>query len=233
MNKQTGFPGLGHNILGLITFFTMSIALYMVFIWSPIEKVMREVQKIFYFHVGTAWVGFFAFFVVFVCSIMYLKTKERKWDIIAASAAEIGVVFITLVIITGPIWAKSAWNTWWTWEPRLTTSLILWFIYIAYVLVRASSVENEKKARLSAIFGIIGFVDVPIVFLSIKWWSVAHPFLIENGKMSLEPAMFQTLMVSVLAFTLLFFYLLQKGIAISKAQDEVNAIKGKLREKYN
>ena len=233
MKKQSGILGLGHQVLGIITFLVMSLALYMVFIWSPLETTMREVQKIFYFHVGTALVGFFAFFVVFVCSIMYLKTKDRKWDIIAASAAEIGVIFITLVIITGPIWAKSAWNTWWTWEPRLTTSLILWFIYIAYVLVRASSVENEKKARLSAIFGIIGFVDVPIVFLSIYWWSVAHPFLIENGKMNLEPAMFQTMMVSVLAFTLLFFYLLQKGIAISQLQDKVNAIKGKLREKYN
>lgn len=231
--EKKGFLGTGHHILGAITYITMAIALYMVFIWSPIEKVMHEVQKIFYFHVGTAWVGFFAFFVVFVCSIAYLKTKDHKWDIIAASAAEIGVVFITLVIVTGPIWAKSAWNTWWTWEPRLTTSLILWFIYIAYVLVRASSMEAEKKARLAAIFGIIGFVDVPIVFLSIKWWSVAHPFLIENGKMNLETSMLYTLLVSVAAFTLLFFYLLQKGIAISKVENEINSIKGQLREEFN
>lgn len=205
MERQRGRLGTLHSVIGVSSLLAMIVALYMVFIWSPLEKTMGAVQKIFYFHVGTAWVGFFAFFVVFVCSIAYLKTKDRKWDIMAASAAEIGVVFITLVIITGPIWAKSAWNTWWTWEPRLTTSLILWFIYIAYVLVRASSVESEKKARLSAIFGIIGFVDVPIVFLSIKWWSVAHPFLIENGKFNLEPTMLQTMIASVICFTLLFF----------------------------
>ena len=150
-------PSIFHNILGGLTFFVMSIAIYMVFLWVPVEAKMGVVQKIFYFHVGTAWVGFFAFFVVFVCSIAYLKTKDRKWDIIAESAAEIGVVFMTLVLITGPIWARSAWNTWWTWEPRLTTSLVLWFIYVAYILVRASSIEDEKKARLASIFGIIGF----------------------------------------------------------------------------
>lgn len=231
--ERKGAPGLGFWGLGATTFVAMMIALYMVFIWVPLEKTMGAVQKIFYFHVGTAWVGFFAFFIVFVCSIAYLKTKNRKWDIIAESSAEIGVVFITLVIITGPIWARSAWNTWWTWEPRLTTSLILWFIYIAYVLVRASSMESEKKARLAAIFGIIGFLDVPIVFLSIKFWSLNHPFLIENGKMNLEPAMFQTMMVSVVTFTLVYAYFLLKGIKIAQVRDEINSIKGKLREKFD
>ena len=231
--EKRGAQGIGHYALGIITFLVMTIALYMVFIWSPIERTMGNVQKIFYFHVGTAWVGFFAFFVVFICSIAYLKTKDRKWDIYAESSAEIGVIFITLVIITGPIWARSAWNTWWTWEPRLTTSLILWFIYIAYVLVRASSMENEKKARLAAIFGIIGFIDVPIVFLSIKFWSLNHPFLIENGKMNLETSMLYTMIISVVAFTLLYFYLLQKGISISYIKEEISSLKGKLREKFD
>ena len=231
--KNRGVLGIGHNILGVITFLVMSLALYMIFMWVPEEATMGPVQKIFYFHVGTAWIGFFAFFIVFIASIAYLRTKERKWDILAEASAEIGVVFITLVIITGPIWARSAWNTWWTWEPRLTTSLILWFIYIAYVLVRASAMESEKKARLAAIFGIIGFIDVPIVFLSIKFWSLNHPFLIENGKMNLDPDMFKTLMVSVLTFTLLYVYLLQKGMAISYIRDEINSIKGKLREKFD
>lgn len=221
------------QILGWITFVVMTIDLYLIFIWSPEEKTLGAVQKIFYFHVGTAWVAFFAFFIVFVYSILYLKTKERKWDRIAAASAEIGTVFTSIVLITGPIWGKSSWNTWWTWEPRLTTTLILWFIYLAYILIRASSTEFEKKARLSAIFGIIGFLDVPIVFFSIKWWSIAHPMLIEQGKMNLPPSMLFTLIMSVVTFTLLYSYLLQKNVGIAKLQDEVSSIKGKLRESFD
>lgn len=227
---QEGKLGVRHQIIGWLTFLIMAVDLYLIFIWVPEEKTLGLVQKIFYFHVGTAWVAFFAFFIVFVYSILYLRTKVRQYDRIAASSAEIGTVFTTVVLITGPIWAKSSWNTWWTWEPRLTTTLILWFIYLAYILIRASSTEFEKKARLSAIFGIIGFLDVPIVFLSIKWWSMSHPFLIQGGKMQLAPSMFQTLMVSVVTFTLLYIYLLQKGVAVAKLQDAVAAIKGKLRE---
>jgi heme exporter protein C len=179
--------------------------------------------------VGTAWVAFFAFFVVFVYSILYLKTQSSKWDQIAAASAEIGTVFTTIVLITGPIWAKSSWNTWWTWEPRLTTSLILWFIYLAYILVRGSTSEYEKKARLSAVFGIIGFIDVPIVFFSVRWWSISHPTLFYEGGMNLAPEMFFTLLVSVASFTFLYFYFLIKVIAVFQARDELAEIKRNLR----
>jgi len=221
------------GILGILTFIVMMVNLYLIFIWVPEEKTLGLVQKIFYFHVGTAWVAFFAFFIVFVYSILYLKAHNSKWDRIAAASAEIGTVFTTVVLITGPIWAKSSWNTWWTWEPRLTTSLILWFIYLAYILVRDSSTEYEKKARLSAVFGIIGFIDVPIVFFSVRWWSISHPTLFAGGGMNLAPEMLITLLVSVASFTLLYIFYLEKTVAIFKARDEVTELKRAFREQMS
>lgn len=218
------------QLTGWLAFVVMTLDLYLIFIWAPVEKTLGIVQKIFYFHVGTAWVGFFAFFIVFVFSIFYLKTGEQKWDRIAASSAEIGTVFTTVVLITGPIWARSSWNTWWTWEPRLTTSLILWFIYLAYIMVRVSSADQEKKARLSAVFGILGFINVPLVFISIKWWSVAHPLLIEKGKFNLDPDMMITLLVSVASFSLLYVYLMGKAVTISRMQEETGRLKSRLRD---
>ncbi|MDD2497800.1 MAG: cytochrome c biogenesis protein [Desulfitobacteriaceae bacterium] len=215
--------------IGLV-FLVMATAQYLIFLWVPEEKTLGVVQKIFYFHVGAAWVAFFAFFIVFVFSILYLATQERRWDRVSAASAEIGTVFTTIVLVTGPIWAKSSWNTWWTWEPRLTTSLILWFIYLAYILIRISAGDIERKAKLAAVFGIIGFLDVPVVFYAVNWWSVSHPMLFGQGKMNLASDMLLTLQVTVAAFTLLYFYLLEKGIAVFRMQDEVNKIKDRLRE---
>lgn len=223
-----------HNVLGWLTFIVLAVATYMVFIFSPEEKVMGLVQKIFYFHVSSAWIGFLAFFVVFVTGILYLIKKDFKYDAIAASSAEIGVVFTTIVLITGPIWGRSAWNTWWTWDARLTSSLVLWFIYIAYLLVRSSVTEEEKKARLSSVFGIVGFIDVPIVFFSIRWWNSIHPVLIDTKRgFDMAPPMLATFFVSLIAFTLLYVYLLQKGIFHERMKGEISEIKEMLRSKFN
>ncbi|MGF7184032.1 heme exporter protein C [Desulfitispora alkaliphila] len=222
------------TILGWLTLVAMTIAIYMVFIWVPADRTLGVSQKIFYFHVASAWVGFFAFFVVCVASIMYLRTRHFKWDILAAASAEIGVLFTTIVLVTGPIWARSAWNTWWNWEPRLTTTLILWFIYLAYILIRSSAVEEEKKGVLSAVFGIIGFINVPIVFMSIHWWQTTlHPVVIEADRVGLPPSMLNTMLVSVATFTLLYFYLLGRSMAIMHLRQKVDDLKSKLREKYN
>jgi len=225
--------GTLHHVIGWLAFLVMAWDIYLIFIWVPEEQVMGPVQKIFYFHVGTAWVAFLAFFIVFIFSIRYLITREGKWDRIAVGSAEIGTVFTTVVLITGPIWAKSAWNTWWTWEPRLTTSLILWFIYLAYGVVRISSTEFEKKARLAAVFGIIGFLDVPIVFFSVRWWSIAHPIIVQGGSFNLAPSMLLTLLVSVASFSLLYLYLLQKTVLISAIQDELSGVKDRLKESFD
>jgi len=217
------------NLLAGLTAVAMVLDIYLIFIWVPEEAVMGAVQKIFYFHVGTAWVAFFAFFIVFFFSILYLKTRQDRWDRIAAASAEIGTVFTAVVLITGPIWAKAAWNTWWTWEPRLTTSLILFFIYLAYLLVRGSVPDPERRARLSAVFGIIGFLDVPVVFFSVHWWSIAHPTLFAGGGMDLAGEMFLVLMISVATFTLLYAYLLQTALGISGLDAELQRLKERIR----
>ncbi len=232
METEIRGPNTLDRVLAWTTFVVMVLATGMVFLYAPVEQVMRYLQKIFYFHVATAWVAFFAFFIVFIASIAYLKTRNRKWDIIGVVSAEIGITFTVIVLLTGPIWGKAWWKTWWTWDPRLTTTLILLFIYLAYLLIRSSAGEDEKKARFGAIFGIIGFIDVPIVFMSVRWWRTIHPVVVDAQGMNMTPEMLQTLLVSVAAFTLLYFYLLRKGIFIERVREEVNDLKQALRENY-
>ena len=232
--NQSYLLGKKHNILGWTTFFLVCISLYMIFIVTPADVRLGIVQKIFYFHVASAWNAFFAFFIVFLTSIMYLIKRDRKYDVIAVASAEIGVIFTTIVLTTGPIWGRSSWNAWWVWEPRLTTTLILWFIYIAYIMIRMSDMEWEKKSRLSAVFGIIGFIDVPIVFMAIRWWNTKlHPVVFGEGTDQtgggLETTMLYTLILSVFTFTALYFYLLQKGIAIGNMRNKVDEIKDKFK----
>jgi heme exporter protein C len=218
----------GHYLLAWITGFLMLGSLYAIFWYAPLERHMLEVQKIFYIHVGTAWNAFLAFFVVFVASILYLKTRKLKYDVLAAASAEVGVLFITIVLLTGPIWAKHSWNTWWTWEPRLTTTLILWFIYIAYFLVRSGVTDRAGRAVLAAVFGIIGFLNVPIVYISVRWWG-SHPQMLTTGG-GLHPMMLHALIITVIAFTFLYVYLCQKAMALENARQQLQEIKEKLRD---
>lgn len=198
------------RISGFLAILGMLIAALMVFFYAPIEKTMGIPQKIFYFHVSSAWVGFLAFFVTFVSSIVYLVKRTEGSDRLAASSAELGLVFTTIVLVTGPIWGKVAWGAWWTWDPRLTTTLILWFLYAAYLVLR-SGVATQAKRVFSAVFGIIAFIDVPIVWVSIRWWRTIHPVVLRASGFDMAPEMVVTLLVSVAAFTLLFVhYLLVK-----------------------
>ena len=191
---------------------------------------MGEVQRIFYFHVGSAWTAFLAFFFVFLGGVLYLIKKNLFWDYLAAASAEVGVVFTTIVLVTGPIWARPVWNTWWPWgDPRVTTTLVLWLIYVAYLILRSSLGEGEKRARFSAVFGIIGFIDVPIVWLSIRWWRTIHPVVITRTGANLEPEMFQAMMVSVAAFTVFFVALTCLRLAMhlhnSAAEEMAQAVR--------
>jgi heme exporter protein C len=182
------------------TFLLVLVALYGAFIYAPTEKVMGEVQRIFYFHVGAAFNAFLAFFVVFVAGILYLKSRNVIWDRVAVASVEVGVVFTTVVLTTGPIWAKPVWNTWFPWgDPRVMTTLVLWLIYVAYLILRTSLPEGDRKYRFSAVFGIIGFLDVPIVWMSIRWWRTIHPVVITSEGTNLEPRMAQVLMLSIIA----------------------------------
>lgn len=214
---------------GWLAFLAVMVAIGMVFLYAPTERIMGDIQRIFYFHVASAWNGFLAFAVVFVYSIIYLRTGSRKADVLAYCSAEIGVLFTTIVLLTGPIWARVSWNTWWTWDPRLTTTLILWFIYLAYLVIRASAEGSEQQARFAAVFGIIGFVDVPIVWVAARWWRSIHPTLTEGTKMRMEPPMVATLIVSVLAFTILYLFFLSARTRIERLGQEVFEFKQSLR----
>src|SRR5690606_1870764 len=151
---------------GIITALLLFAGLYLALIYAPPERTMGEVQRIFYFHVASAWNAFLAFIVVAAASIAYLLTRQPRWDQLAHASAEVGVLFTTLTLMGGTLWMRPVWNTWWTWDPRLTTTLILWFIYVGYLLLRSLTEGSERRARLAAIYGIIGFIDVPIVYLS-------------------------------------------------------------------
>jgi heme exporter protein C len=210
-------------ILPVLTFVTMLVALYMIGFYAPVEREQGVVQKIFYFHVPSAWVAFLAFLVVFVFSFRYIVSRDKRWDNRAAAAAEIGVMFCTLVILTGPIWAKPVWGVWWTWDPRLTLTLVLWLIYVAYILLRHYVVGAEKRAMLSAILGIVGFIDVPLVYFAIRWWRTQHPQPVFGGgsDSGLDPRMEATFFVCLAAFTLLFYYLYRTRSAQYDLDDEI------------
>ncbi|MDZ7345457.1 MAG: cytochrome c biogenesis protein, partial [candidate division KSB1 bacterium] len=163
-----------------------------------------------------------AFAVVFVGGIAFLRTGKRHWDVPAYRAGEVGVFFLTLVLVSGPLWAKPVWNVFWTWDARLTTSLVLWLIFIVYLMLR-SSLPGEKGARFAAVFGIIGFLDVPLVYMSIRWWRTLHPAPVLGGKSGsgLEAPMLATLMIALFGFTLLLILLLYINYKISRAEKDL------------
>ena len=200
-------------VLGMISFMA---ALYMVFFYVPTEQSMGVVQRIFYFHVPVAWIALLSYLVIFISSIMYLWKRDRKWDTVAISAAEIGFVFTSAFLVTGSIWAKPAWGVWWTWSPRLTSALVLWFIYIAYLTIRSYTQGYDRKARFSSAVAIIGFIDIPIVILSISLWRTQHPsaLIFEGG---LTPPMLLTLQICILAFTLLYVIILVQSVQIKRS----------------
>ena len=192
----------------------LPVDFYLIFKVAPTERIMGDVQRIFYLHVPLAISAYVGFTIVFIASIMFLWRKNLFWDTVAYTAAEIGVLFSTLVIITGSFWARPVWNVWWTWDPRLLTMFILWFIYVGYFILRKGIPERLKKARYSAVLGIIGFLDVPIVRLATKWWRSVHPRLKSEGG-GLDPVMLKVLLFSMLTFMLftVFLFLFRYGVA--------------------
>ncbi|MDA0988133.1 MAG: cytochrome c biogenesis protein CcsA [Chloroflexi bacterium] len=216
------------NGLFVVSATMMLVVLYLVFMWVPTDNIQGTVQRIMYFHVPVAWVAFLAFFIVLVGSVGYLWKRTSKWDQLAYSAAEIGVLLTTLLLITGIIWAKPIWGVWWTWEPRLTTSLMLWLIYVAYLMLRAYSPPGDQGARYAAVLGIIGFIDVPIVYYSVKLWRTVHPQVIVGPAATgeLDSSMRILLLIAAVTFTLLFVYLLTDRFSLRKSEDEVELARG-------
>ncbi|MHB1004296.1 MAG: cytochrome c biogenesis protein CcsA [Chloroflexota bacterium] len=216
------------NRLGVASFIGLLVGLYAAFVYAPTEATMGDVQRIFYFHVASASTAFLAFFVVFVASVGYLAKRTRGWDNVAVAAAEIGIVFCTLVLVTGPLWGKPAWGTWWTWDPRLTTTLVLWLIYVGYMMLRNALDDPAKRALVSAVFGIVGFIDVPIVFMSIRWWRTIHPMVLQGGDLQLAPEMTVTLVVALVAFAILFAYLMVERLRLQNSEEELERLKAEL-----
>ena len=217
---------LRDNILLGLGLVLMIAALYLIFMHVPTERDMGVVQRIFYFHVPLAWVSLLAFLLVFVFSILYLWKRAARWDILAHASAEVGVVFITLVLITGTIWAKSVWGVWWTWDARLTATLVLWLTYLAYLLVRSYATEQTQGARFAAVLGIVGFIDVPIVMLAVNLWRTQHPpaLIFEGG---ITSPMLLTILVSIAAFTVLYVIMVIQSASMKSLESAVQRLKDK------
>jgi heme exporter protein C len=219
--------------LGITSALLMALSLYAVFLYAPIERTQGVPQKIFYFHVPLAWCAYLAFFCTLVGSIGYLRTRKLGWDVLAYCAAEVGVVFTTLVLISGSVWGKTIWGAWWAWDARLTSTLVMWFIYIAYLMLRSSiGRTTAKAARYAAVLGIVGFVDVPIVHMSVTWWRTLHPqpTVANPAGPTLPPSMLQTLLLCLVTFTVLFVWLLRERMAVERLRHEIDALSANLLE---
>jgi heme exporter protein C len=199
------------TVLPVLTLVSVAAAIWAVFVYVPTDRAQGIVQRIFYFHVPLAMMTFIAFGVVAVASVIFLWRGDRAWDRLASAAAEVGMLFCTLVLITGPIWARPIWGTWWTWDARLTTTLILWLIYAAYLMLRTMSGAGDQGARYAAVLGIVGAIDIPIINRSVYWWRTIHPAVLvtrEGGSGLADPSMRLTFGICMVAFLCLFLWLL-------------------------
>jgi heme exporter protein C len=222
------------NSLAILTFVLMLVALYAIFIYAPTERTMGpigEVQRIFYFHVSSNWTTFLATFFVFLYSILFLMRGSREMDIRAVAAAELGTVFGAFGLISGTIWAKPIWGIWWTWDARLTSFFLLWLILVGYLMLRRVVETPGQRARLSAVFGILAAVDVPIVYMANRWWRTQHPApVIAGGSGSgLDGRMALALCLSLAAFTVLYVYLWRVRCDLERSGDIVESLQRQLQ----
>lgn len=191
-------------LLPFIAFISFSVSLYLSLIYSPPEEKMGDLIRIFYIHVPFTWYSFVSFTITFIFSILYFLKRNEKFDKIAATGAEIGFVFITIGILTGSLWAKSIWGSFWIWEPRLTTTLILWFLYLSYILLRSFIEIPDKRARISGVLGIVFYVDIPIIYFSVYLWRSVHPLVFKPGYIGIEVPMQIALFSNLISFLFLF-----------------------------
>jgi heme exporter protein C len=226
-------------ILNVLAAATLLIALGMIFFYAPVERTMGNVQRIFYFHVGSAWVGALAFFIALVAGALYLRKPSPKWDTTALAAVEIGLVFLSMAIVSGSVWGKPAWNTWWLWSPRLTLVTIAWLTYAAYFMLRGAIDDAEKRGRFSAVYVIISFVTIILTYVSIRILRDIHPVVFGGTLESAQGAaeglqefsgldslrMVVTLNVSVVAFTLIFAAWMANRIRLQRLMDEAQMLK--------
>lgn len=227
-------------VLTIVSGFLMITALYLALMAAPqatnlATPAERYAQRIFYFHVPAAWIGFLAFIVASVCSILYLVTRKERWDIWSLASIEIGLTFFTMVMLSGPIWAKPTWNVWWTWDPRLTISAICWLLYVGYLMLRGAIDHLERQARFAAVYAIIASFSVPANWLAIRWWRTIHPAVVAPGKNSdavggfgMSDNILNTLFFCLFAFTFFYLILMYHRIQLEHQIRHVEALKQEL-----
>jgi heme exporter protein C len=217
----------GLKALNAVTAVLFVIALYLVLFYAPLEAVMGQVQRVFYFHVAAGWVGALAFLVAAVSGVIYLARGGRQWDRVGLASVEIGIIFTLINIVSGSIWARPIWNTWWTWDPRLVTATVMELIYIATIMLRQGTEDPERRARNGAVYAIVGFLSVPLTFLSIRIWRTIHPVVIGSGDPTAEgtfdmtPRMLQAFLFSLLTFTFVYATLLWHRIRLETLAESV------------
>ena len=214
------------TLLGVTTL-AMLLTIWAAFVYAPTELIEGPVQRIFYVHVPLAWISYLAFFFVLLGSVVYLWRRDERWDTFARVNAEIGVVFTTLVLISGSLWGRAFWGAWWVWDERLTTSLLMWFIYVGYLALRSYTGRTAQGARAAAVVGILGFVVTPINYMSVKWWRTLHPdqVLPLGGTPQLPASMIIALMISLTAITLLYALLAIEVYKLERAQAEAERLR--------
>ncbi len=209
-------------ILSVITAVLLAYALYQALVVAPTERTMGDVQRIFYYHVPSAWTAFLLFTANLVASVIYLIRRNPKADALAVVCAEVGVVFCTIVLVTGPIWARPVWGIWWTWDVRLTTTLVLWLIYVSYLVLRRFS-DSAQTPMLASVLAIFGALDVPLVYFSIWFFRTQHPQPVIGGGGSLDPRMWHVLLINWLAFSCFAFLVCWSRFRLEMLQREVDA----------
>ncbi|MGH7858646.1 MAG: cytochrome c biogenesis protein CcsA [Candidatus Binatia bacterium] len=206
---------------------SMIVALWLIFMTVPTERDQGIVQRIFYVHVPSAWTAFVAFFVVCGASVMFLATRRASWDRLAKASAEVGIIFCSLVLMTGPVWARPIWGVWWSWDPRLTMTVILWTIYATYLILRSYGGPDDQIARYAAVLGIVGAIDIPVIIVSVRLWRGIHPAVLmtrEGGSGLLDPLMRLTLYFTAVTFLLFFAWLVTVRLRAIRCREEIEEL---------
>src|SRR5881296_2943464 len=224
-STTNGAAALAERVLLVLVAVLIPVCLYVVFRTVPTEGKMGVVQRIFYFHVPSAFAGFLGVGLCALFSVLYLWTRDRRVDLLAHASAELGVMFFTIVLLTGPIWARPVWGVWWTGEVRLTSTLVLWLLYAGYLILRQGAENPEQGARFCAVLGLVGALDVPIIYYSVEWWRGLHPKVLKiSGGQGLDAEMAKALTLCSTTFILLFLLLLLQRVRLGRLQDEVESL---------
>jgi heme exporter protein C len=211
------------GLVWLATAIVLALAGYAIFFVAPRELTMGDIQRIFYFHASSGMLADFAFFISFLGCVGFLASRQPKWDWLAVASAEVGLAFNTVVLITGPIWAKPVWGVWWTWDPRLTLQFVLELLYVAYLLLRVLMTEPDRRAMISGVFGIFAFLDVPLSYFSIRWWRTLHPQPVIGGgsNSGMDPRMWAVFLTASIGLLALMVLMIRDRYRLEKARWEL------------